>query len=54
VAQRIATAMKADRIILLDSGRVSAIGAHTELMKSSTLYREIYESQLGNPEGIDV
>jgi ATP-binding cassette, subfamily B, multidrug efflux pump len=54
VAQRIATAMKADRIILLDSGCVSAIGAHTELMKSSTLYREIYESQLGNPEGIDV
>ena len=54
VAQRIATAMRADRIVLLDSGRVAASGTHAELMDSSPLYREIYESQLGNPEAIDV
>lgn len=47
VAQRISTVLTADKIIVLDSGRIVAEGTHTELMKSSQHYREIYESQLG-------
>ena len=47
VAQRISTVLKADRIYVLDKGRVVAAGTHGELMKSSAVYQEIYESQLG-------
>ncbi|HEX9676579.1 MAG TPA: ABC transporter ATP-binding protein [Anaerolineales bacterium] len=50
VAQRISTVLRADRIIVLDQGRVAAAGTHQELMQSSPIYREIYDSQLG--EGI--
>ncbi len=48
VAQRISTVLSADSIIVLDGARVVAQGTHNELMKSSKIYREIYESQLGN------
>lgn len=48
VAQRISTAIGADKIIILDSGRVDAIGTHSELMRSSSAYLEIVESQLGS------
>jgi ATP-binding cassette subfamily B multidrug efflux pump len=48
IAQRISTVLKADKIIVLDRGRVAAVGTHRELMASSPIYREIYESQLGN------
>lgn len=47
VAQRISTVMTADQIVLLDGGRQVAVGAHAELLQSNSLYREIYESQLG-------
>jgi ATP-binding cassette subfamily B multidrug efflux pump len=47
VAQRVSTIMQADRIIVLDEGRVAGIGTHDELMKSSEAYREIVDSQLG-------
>lgn len=46
VAQRISTVLTADRIVLLDGGRIAATGSHRELMESSPLYREIFESQL--------
>ena len=36
-----------DRIVLTENGRITAIGTHEELMSSSELYQEIYESQLG-------
>lgn len=47
VAQRISTVLKADQIIVLDKGRVVAQGKHRELLASSPVYREIYDSQLG-------
>jgi ATP-binding cassette subfamily B multidrug efflux pump len=48
VAQRISTVLKADKIIVIDKGRIVAQGTHQELMGSSPIYREIYDSQLGN------
>lgn len=48
VAQRISTVLKADKIVVIDKGRIAAEGTHRELMKTSPIYREIYESQLGN------
>jgi ATP-binding cassette subfamily B protein len=50
VAQRISSVLTADKIVLLDGGRQVAVGSHTELLQSSALYREIYESQLGKIE----
>ncbi|HEY3340386.1 MAG TPA: ABC transporter ATP-binding protein, partial [Anaerolineae bacterium] len=47
VAQRISTVLKADKIIVIDNGRIAAQGTHRELMQSSPIYREIYDSQLG-------
>jgi ATP-binding cassette subfamily B protein len=47
VAQRISTVLNADKIIVLDKGRITAQGTHNELLQSSAIYQEIYESQLG-------
>jgi ATP-binding cassette subfamily B protein len=47
VAQRISTVLNADKIIVLDKGRIAAEGTHTELLRSSPIYQEIYDSQLG-------
>lgn len=48
VAQRISTVLNADKILVIDQGRIAAQGAHRELLRSSPIYREIYDSQLGN------
>jgi ATP-binding cassette subfamily B protein len=48
IAQRISTVLTADKILVLDDGRIAAEGTHTELLASSPIYREIYDSQLGN------
>ena len=48
VAQRISTVLKADKIVVIDDGCIAAEGTHQELMQSSSIYQEIYESQLGN------
>jgi ATP-binding cassette subfamily B protein len=50
VAQRISTVLNADKIVVLERGQIAAEGTHAELMASSTIYQEIYESQLGNGE----
>ncbi len=47
VAQRISTVLNADKIIVLDEGRIVAEGKHMELLKTSPIYKEIYDSQLG-------
>lgn len=49
VAQRISTVLLADKILLLDQGRIAAIGSHHQLLASSAMYRDIYRSQLGEP-----
>ena len=48
IAQRISTVLNADKIVVIDNGRIAAEGTHLELMQSSPIYQEIYESQLGN------
>ena len=45
IAQRISSVQNADRIIVLDNGRIADIGTHDELLKSSEIYREVYEQQ---------
>ena len=46
IAQRIASVQNADRIVVLDGGTIAACGSHRELMASSPIYRDIYDSQL--------
>jgi len=50
VAQRVSSILHADRILVMDKGTVTATGTHTELLKSSPLYREIVLSQLSEEE----
>ena len=50
VAQRIGTIMGADRIIVLDEGRIAGMGTHKELLKSCEVYRQIALSQLSEEE----
>ena len=45
IAQRISSVCDADKIIVLDNGRVNGVGTHEELLKSNEIYREVYESQ---------
>ena len=52
VAQRISTVLNADKILVLDDRRLVAEGTHQSLIVSSPLYRQIYESQLGEPENV--
>ena len=48
VAQRISTVLNADKIVVIDEGRITAQGTHAQLMQTSPIYKEIYDSQLGN------
>ena len=45
IAQRISSVQDADKIVVMDNGRIDAIGTHEELLKSNKIYREVYESQ---------
>jgi ATP-binding cassette subfamily B protein len=46
VAQRVSTMMNADKIIVLDKGKIVGFGSHAELLKNNDFYREIYKSQI--------
>jgi ATP-binding cassette subfamily B protein len=48
VAQRISTVLNASKIVVIDKGRIAAEGTHQELLQTSPIYQEIYDSQLGN------
>ena len=47
IGQRITSVMEADRIIILDSGKIVDIGTHNELLQQSEIYKELYQQQLG-------
>ena len=47
IAQRIASVRRADRIVVLENGRIAACGTHDELLNTCAVYRDIYDSQMG-------
>ncbi len=51
IAQRISSVQDADRIIVMDEGRINGIGTHEELLKNNEIYRDVYESQTGGGTG---
>lgn len=54
IAQRVASVMEADKIIVMEGGRVEAVGTHDELLKNNRIYQEVYYSQQKEENGHDV
>lgn len=53
IAQRISSIEHADRIIVMNEGRIDAVGTHEELLAGNTIYREVYEAQTGGSGDFD-
>ena len=53
IAQRISSVEKADRILVLEDGRITGIGTHEELLKNNETYADIYNSQVGGGGDFD-
>ncbi|PWH17544.1 MAG: multidrug ABC transporter ATP-binding protein [Anaerolineae bacterium] len=54
VAQRISTVLGADKIVVLEQGKIVAEGSHRELLQNSPVYQEIYASQLGDAQEVEI
>ena len=50
IAQRISSVQDADMIVIMNDGKIDAVGTHEQLIKSSEIYREIYTSQVKGSE----
>ena len=53
IAQRISSVQSADRIIVLDEGKINGFGTHEELLANNAIYRDVYESQTGGGGDFD-
>ena len=53
IAQRISSVKNADRIIVMEDGKINGFGTHEELLKNNTIYRDVYESQTGGNGDFD-
>lgn len=53
IAQRISSVQNADRIIVMENGRIDAFGTHEELLATNEIYRDVYESQVGGNADFD-
>ncbi|MBR1876455.1 MAG: ABC transporter ATP-binding protein, partial [Lachnospiraceae bacterium] len=53
IAQRISSVEKADRIIVMDDGRISGFGTHAELLENNEIYRDVFNSQTGGSGDFD-
>ena len=53
IAQRISSVQYADRIIVMEEGRINGFGTHEELLEHNEIYREVYESQTGGGGDFD-
>ena len=51
IAQRISSVQDADRILVLDNGQINGLGTHEELLKTNTIYQEVYNSQMQGGSG---
>ena len=51
IAQRVSSIEDADKILVMDGGKIVAMGTHEELLKTSDIYRETYESQVKGGSG---
>lgn len=54
IAQRISSVQDADRIIVMEDGRIDGVGTHEELLESNAIYREVFESQTGGAGDFDM